>query len=340
ENPSDDISKPYPFYLAYALEDAPETLGEISNWQAERKWDGIRGQIIVRGGELFVWSRGEELMTNRFPEYHPLTTLLPDGTVIDGEILSYKNGEILTFNMLQTRIGRKKVGRKLLLQAPVVLMAYDLLEWNGEDLRSLPLSERRAKLQRLLTTHNTKGIILLSETVEAETWEDLAKVRANAREDRCEGLMLKRKDSLYHSGRKKGDWWKWKIEPLTIDAVMVYAQRGSGRRAQLFTDYTFAVRDGERLVPFTKAYSGLTDKEFKQITTWVRQNTTERFGPVHAVRPQHVFEIAFEGIRASSRHKSGVALRFPRMLRWRTDKHPQDANTLEDLMDMLKTYGA
>ena len=339
ENPSDDISKPYPFYLAYALEAEPAELGDVQAWQAERKWDGIRGQVIVRDGELFVWSRGEELMTNRFPEYHPLTEILPNGTVIDGEILPYKNGEILTFNVLQTRIGRKKIGKKVLLQAPVILMAYDLLELESQDLRQLPLSERRAKLEELLATHDTQGIVMLSEIVEAETWEDLAKIRANARQDKCEGLMLKRKDSPYLAGRKKGDWWKWKIDPLTIDAVLIYAQRGSGRRAQLFTDYTFAVRDGDRLVPFTKAYSGLTDKEFKEITSWVRQNTLERFGPVRSVRPQHVFEIAFEGIRASTRHKSGVALPFPRMLRWRKDKSVQDANTLEDLKGMLKVYG-
>ncbi len=339
ENPSDDISKPYPFYLAYALEDAPESLGAVSDWQAERKWDGIRGQVIVREGELFVWSRGEELMTDRFPEYHPLADLLPNGTVLDGEILPYKNGEILTFNILQTRIGRKKLGKKILLQAPIILMAYDLLELWGEDLRKRPISERRSLLENLLSEHDTQGIVQVSKIVQADTWVDLAKIRANARQDKCEGLMLKRKNAPYQVGRKRGDWWKWKIDPLTIDAVLIYAQRGSGRRANLFTDYTFAVRDGDRLVPFTKAYSGLTDKEFKEITAWVRQNTLERFGPVRSVRPQHVFELAFEGIRASTRHKSGVALRFPRMLRWRKDKAVKDANTLEDLKGMLEVYG-
>jgi len=339
ENPQDDISKPYPFYLAYALEEEPKSLGSVDEWQIERKWDGIRGQIILREGELFVWSRGEDLMTDRFPEFHDLPKLLPDDTVIDGEILPFKNGHPLTFNVLQTRIGRKKLTNKVLDKAPVVLIAYDLIEWQGEDIRERPMSERREILEKMLADNDTNGIVLLSEIVEAETWEQFAKVRETSREHYSEGLMLKRKDSSYQSGRKRGDWWKWKIDPLTIDAVMIYAQRGSGRRANLYTDYTFGVWKKETLVPFTKAYSGLTDKEFKEITSWVRQNTLERFGPVRSVRPTHVFEIAFEGIQKSTRHKSGVALRFPRMLRWRKDKSAKEANTLEDLHKMLEVYG-
>ncbi|MEM0991863.1 MAG: ATP-dependent DNA ligase [Bacteroidota bacterium] len=339
ENPQDDISKPYPFYLAYALEEEPENLGAVTDWQIERKWDGIRGQIILRAGELFVWSRGEELMTNRFPEYHQLPKQLPHGTVIDGEILPFRDGKPLSFNVLQTRIGRKKVSKKVLENAPVVLIAYDLLEWQGTDIRARPMSERRELLEQMLAEYDTEGIVLLSELVEADSWEAYKNERANSRAHQSEGLMLKRKNSIYKAGRKKGDWWKWKVDPLTIDAVMIYAQRGSGRRANLYTDYTFGVWRDELLVPFTKAYSGLTDKEFRQITAWVRQNTLERFGPVRSVKPTHVFEIAFEGIQKSTRHKSGVALRFPRMLRWRKDKKIQDANTLEDLHQMLEVYG-
>ena len=339
ENPLDDISRPYPFYLAYQLEQETTELGDPAGWQAEHKWDGIRGQLIVRDRQLFVWSRGEELVTDKYPEYEPLGHLLPNGTVIDGEILPFKNGEPLSFNALQTRIGRKNVSKKLLRDHPVVLMAYDLLEWKGEDIRQRPLRERRALLEQLVRETESGGILRLSEAVDFADWEALAAERAVARERRSEGVMLKQLDSPYRAGRKKGDWWKWKIDPLTVDAVMIYAQRGHGRRANLYTDFTFAVWDGEDLVPFTKAYSGLTDAEFNRITNWVRRNTLERYGPVRAVQPHHVFEIAFEGIQKSPRHKSGIALRFPRMLRWREDKPIQEANTLEDLRALLKLYG-
>ncbi|MEL7120107.1 MAG: ATP-dependent DNA ligase [Bacteroidota bacterium] len=339
EDPLEDISRPYPFYLAYALEDEPQDLGTLEDWQAEYKWDGIRGQLIVRNEELFVWSRGEELVTDKFPEYHPLTELLPDGTVIDGEILPFDNGQPLGFNVLQTRIGRKNVTKNILKKAPVILMAYDLLEFDGEDWRERPLSERRQKLEELVKEYPTEGIVQLSRLVDGNSWEELTEARENAREQLSEGLMLKRKSSTYRSGRKKGDWWKWKVDPLLIDAVMIYAQRGHGRRANLFSDFTFAVWKGEELVPFTKAYSGLTDKEFNEITQWVNKNTLERFGPVRSVKPIHVFEIAFEGIQASSRHKSGVALRFPRISRWRRDKPVNEANTLDDLKKMLELYG-
>jgi len=339
ENPLDDISKPYPFYLAYALDNEPESLGSPTDWQIERKWDGIRGQLIVRDGELFVWSRGEELVTDKFPEYHPLTELLPDGTVLDGEILPFADGKPLTFNVLQTRIGRKNITKKILQSAPVSLMVYDILEHEGEDIRQRPMQERRQILEEMVKNIPANNILLLSEVLDFETWEDAAAERENSRLHLSEGFMLKRKDSPYRIGRKKGDWWKWKVDPLTIDAVMIYAQQGSGRRANLYTDYTFAVWDEEKLVPFAKAYSGLTDAEFRQITSWVRKNTLERFGPVRSVKPTHVFEIAFEGINKSSRHKSGVALRFPRMLRWRKDKPIKEANTLEDLKGMLEVYG-
>ncbi|MEM6964236.1 MAG: ATP-dependent DNA ligase [Bacteroidota bacterium] len=337
-NPLDDISRPYPFYLAYALEDEPTTLGSPAEWQVERKWDGIRGQLIVRDDNLFVWSRGEELVTDKFPEYHPLAELLPNGTVIDGEILPFKAGKPLTFNVLQTRIGRKNVTKKILESAPVILMCYDLLEYKGKDIRQSPLEERRQLLEKIVSESGSE-ILLLSEVIDFDDWTTAAEVRATSREHFSEGLMIKKLDSTYRSGRKKGDWWKWKVDPLTIDAVMLYAQRGHGRRANLYTDYTFAVWKGEELVPFTKAYSGLTDKEFNEVTAWVRKNTKERFGPVRSVKPELVFEIAFEGINASSRHKSGVALRFPRMLRWRKDKKVDEANTLDDLKKMLEVYG-
>ena len=339
ENALDDISRPYPFYLAYGLEGPPENLGSPDDWQVERKWDGIRGQLIVREDHLFVWSRGEELVTDKFPEYHPLAELLPNGTVIDGEILPFQDGQPLTFNVLQTRIGRKNLTKKILESAPVILMAYDLLEYDGEDIRERPLRERRALLEKIVSENDTQGIIILSEVIDFKEWETATAERAKSREYLSEGLMIKQLKSGYKIGRKKGDWWKWKVDPLTIDAVMIYAQQGHGRRANLYTDYTFAVWDEEKLVPFTKAYSGLTDKEFGKITSWVRKNTKEKFGPVRSVNPELVFEIAFEGINKSSRHKSGVALRFPRMLRWRTDKKAGEANTLVDLKKMLEVYG-
>lgn len=339
ENSLDDISKPYPFYLAYQLEGEAKELGTPAEWQAEHKWDGIRGQLIVRDQQLFVWSRGEELVTNQFPEYSPLAQLLPNGTVIDGEILPFKDGTPLSFQQLQTRLGRKNITKKILQTAPVILMAYDLLEHQGQDIRAQPLQERRRLLEAMVDQYPTNGLLRLSPIVSFEDWAMLREERSIAREKHSEGIMLKRLNSPYLSGRKRGDWWKWKVDPLTIDAVMIYAQRGHGRRANLFTDFTFAVWNGEQLVPFTKAYSGLTDKEFGEITAWVRKNTVDRFGPVRAVTPQHVFEIAFEGIQASKRHKSGVALRFPRISRWRKDKDLQSANTLEDLHQMLAQYG-
>ncbi len=333
-----DHSKPYPFYLAYALEQEPALLGEPGEWQAEWKWDGIRGQIIKRNGLLFVWSRGEDLITDKFPEYTSLTEKLPDGTVIDGEILPVQNGTVLNFNVLQTRIGRKNVTRKQLEEAPAGIFAYDLLEQDGEDIRQLSMEERRHRLAAIVADVNLPNLIL-SPIVPFQSWEELSQLRLKARNNNSEGLMLKRKSSPYQVGRKRGDWWKWKIDPLTIDAVMIYAQKGTGRRSNLYTDYTFAVRDGDKLVSFTKAYSGLTDKEFAQVDNFVKRNSIEKFGPVRTVKPELVFEIAFEGIAASNRHKSGVALRFPRMLRWRKDKPPEEINTLEDLKKMLEIYG-
>ncbi len=333
-----DWSKPYPFYLAYAIEGDVHELGEPGQWQAEWKWDGIRGQIIKRNNELFVWSRGEELMTEKFPEYHSLQAALPDGIAIDGEIIPSINQKPLPFALLQTRIGRKNVTKKQLQEAPVAFFAYDLLEYNGEDWRGKTLEERRSQLEEIVITLNHPSLVL-SPVVPFSNWEELAKLRNSSREWGAEGFMLKKKTSTYQVGRKRGDWWKWKIDPLTIDAVMIYAQKGAGRRSNLYTDYTFAVKDGDKLIPFTKAYSGLTDKEFTQVDAFVKKNSLEKFGPVRTVKPELVFEIAFEGIAASNRHKSGVALRFPRISRWRTDKKPDEINTLADLKKMLDLYG-
>ncbi|ANE53388.1 ATP-dependent DNA ligase [Flavisolibacter tropicus] len=333
-----DVSKPYPFYLAYALEEDPHTLGDPNDWQVEWKWDGIRGEIIKRQGELFVWSRGEELMTEKFPEYHSLQEVLPNGIALDGEIIPSIDQKPLPFAILQTRIGRKNITKKQLQEAPIAFFAYDLLEYEGEDWRTRPLEERRAKLEELIIGFNHPALIL-SPVVSFDTWDELAALRNTSREMGAEGFMLKKKSSTYQVGRKRGDWWKWKVDPLTIDAVMVYAQKGSGRRSNLYTDYTFAVRDGDKLVTFTKAYSGLTDKEFAQVDAFVKRNSIEKFGPVRTVKPELVFELAFEGIAASSRHKSGVALRFPRILRWRHDKKPEEINTLYDLKQILEIYG-
>ncbi len=344
-DPGEAASRPYPFYLAYQLDGPPDSLGAPADWAAEWKWDGIRGQLILREGQHFVWSRGEELMTDRFPEFAAARDFLPDGTVLDGEILAWDHVSEApqSFNALQARIGRKTVPKRLLAEAPVVLRPYDLLEWGGEDQRARPFAERRAQLEAACVGLPPDAPLRLSPLVAFEDWDALAAIRETARERQAEGLMLKRRASPYLAGRKKGDWWKWKVDPLTIDAVMTYAQAGHGRRANLYTDFTFAVWDGPpgegALVPFTKAYSGLTDAEFRRITAWVRKNTLERYGPVRAVKPVHVFEIHFEGIRRSTRHKSGVALRFPRMARWREDKPAEEANTLADLHAMLDAYG-
>lgn len=333
-----NASRPYPFALASPLEDGPEGLGAPTDWHAEWKWDGIRGQLIHRPGLLALWSRGEELITDRFPEFAPLADFLPPGTVIDGEVLAWNiaANRPLPFADLQKRIGRKTVPKKLLQESPAHLLAYDLLEDAGQDLRAVPFAERQARLTALLAALPRDLPLSLSPPVAFADWAELATARQSAREKLAEGIMLKRKESLYFTGRKRGDWWKWKLDPFTVDAVMLYAQAGHGRRANLFTDFTFAVRDGNALVPFTKAYSGLTDAEFAEITRWVQKNTLERFGPVRRVPPELVFEIGFEGIQESPRHKSGIALRFPRMIRWRRDKPVEEIDTLEGLRDLLR----
>ena len=331
-----DLSRPFPFYLAYALEGELESLGEPAEWQAEWKWDGIRAQVIRRDGRTYIWSRGGELVTERFPELAEAAEHLPDGTVLDGEIMPWKQGEALPFAQLQRRIGRKKLGPKILADVPVVLVAYDLLELEGRDLRTEPLVTRRAELARVVEMASLLSTFVLSPVVPLATWDDARRAHADSRTRRAEGLMLKRLDAPYGVGRRKGGWWKWKVQPFSIDAVMVYAQPGSGRRALLHTDYTFAVRDGDALVPFAKAYSGLTDAEIRTLDAWIRRHTLEKFGPVRHVEPVQVFELAFEGIQHSPRHKSGVAVRFPRIARWRTDKPASEADTIETLRQILE----
>ena len=364
--------QPYPFFLAHALQQPVDQfdslLGPAENWQVEWKWDGIRAQLVKREGRLWIWSRGEELVTDRFPELHTLVQCLPDGTVIDGEIVVWKAStdqqgvspnefalstpapqstpestpSVQPFALLQQRIGRKTLGKKILEDVPVVVLAYDLLEWQGHDWRSKPQHERRAQLEQVIVSAQSP-VLMASPILSGTDWLDLGKQREASRSLGVEGMMLKARDSMYGVGRTKdmGVWWKWKVDPFSVDAVLIYAQRGHGRRASLYSDYTFAVWDGppqssERtLVPFAKAYSGLTDEEMRKVDAIVRKTTVEKFGPVRSVTPTLVFELGFEGIALSKRHKSGIAVRFPRMLRWRQDKPVAEADSLATLQDLL-----
>ncbi|MBD8146869.1 ATP-dependent DNA ligase [Pseudomonas fluorescens] len=336
--------QPYPFFLAHGLaqplEQFDALLGSPDDWQVEWKFDGIRAQLVKREGRLWVWSRGEELVTERFPELHSLVSGLPDGTVIDGEIVVWKNA-VQPFALLQQRIGRKTLSKKVLEDAPVAVLAYDLLEYQGDDWRNHSLAQRRTQLERVIAQCN-QPVLLPSPLLEGQTWEALAVQREASRSLGVEGMMIKDRKGLYGVGRTKdmGLWWKWKVDPFSVDAVLIYAQRGHGRRASLYSDYTFAVWDGppgsERtLVPFAKAYSGLTDEEMRKVDAIVRKTTVEKFGPVSSVTPSMVFELGFEGIALSKRHKSGIAVRFPRMLRWRQDKPVEEADNLATLQDLL-----
>jgi DNA ligase-1 len=373
EAPLRGDGQPYPFFLAHQLDAPPEVfaakLGPVSDWQVEWKYDGIRGQIVKRSGKVWLWSRGEELVTDRFPEIVALAQPLPSGTVLDGEIMVWKEepvdppgtsiGRPAPFSLLQQRIGRKTLTKKVLADAPVTFMAYDLLEQERQDIRGLPQHERRARLEALL--HGTG--FKVSPIERHSSWLDFATQRQRSRELGVEGFMLKRLDAAYGTGRTKAEglWWKWKIDPMTIDCVLIYAQAGHGRRASVYTDYTFAVWNRQpqgkkeadavleaiarrepahpgslQLVAFAKAYSGLTDEEFRQVDAIIRKTTLEKFGPVRSVKPSLVFELGFEGINRSPRHKSGIAVRFPRMLRIRLDKPLHEANTLQDLEALLK----
>lgn len=336
--------QPYPFFLAHGLSQPVEQfetlLGSPADWQVEWKWDGIRAQLVKREGRLWIWSRGEELVTERFPELHSLVSGLPDGTVIDGEIVVWKDA-VQPFALLQQRIGRKTMSKKVLEDAPVAVLAYDLLEHEGDDWRNHTQAERRAQLEQVIAQCN-QPVLQASPLLTGTTWQDLAEQREASRSLGVEGMMLKDRKGLYGVGRTKdmGLWWKWKVDPFSVDAVLIYAQRGHGRRASLYSDYTFAVWDGppgsERtLVPFAKAYSGLTDEEMRKVDAIVRKTTVEKFGPVSSVTPSMVFELGFEGIALSKRHKSGIAVRFPRMLRWRQDKAVEEADSLTTLQDLL-----
>jgi DNA ligase-1 len=338
--------QPYPFFLAHpfniGVEQFDALLGSPADWLVEWKWDGIRAQLVKRAGQVWLWSRGEELVTERFPELAAMGEALPDGTVLDGEIAVWREDKVRPFAELQKRIGRKTLGPKLLRDIPVVLLAYDLLEWQGRDLRALPQAERRVLMDELVTQLQHPQLIA-SPMLTGESWQDLARQREAAREMGVEGMMLKQRQAAYGVGRTKdvGTWWKWKIDPLSVDAVLIYAQRGHGRRASLYSDYTFAVWDASpgvpdrKLVPFAKAYSGLTDEEMGRVDAVIRKTTVESFGPVRSVKPTLVFELGFEGIARSTRHKSGIAVRFPRMLRWREDKPVEEADTLETLAALL-----
>ena len=339
-------SRPYPFCLAHAIdhEQGPVSIGDAADYLAEWKWDGIRGQVIRRDDQTFIWSRGEELMENRWPEIESAAACLPNGTVLDGEILASRVGphgetEVLPFAQLQRRIGRKTVGKKLLTEVPVIFHAFDLIEKEGQDIRELPMFQRREKLDLLLADIEHPHLCL-TKLIAGQSWDEWTTIRETSRDQNAEGLMLKHKMSPYDIGRTRGTWWKWKVQPYTIDAVLIYAQKGHGKRAGLFTDYTFALWDGGKLVPFAKAYSGLDDSEIKKVDKFVRQNTNDTFGPVRSVTPTLVMELAFEGLQRSTRHKSGIATRFPRILRWRLDKKADQANQLSELLAMLPDEGA
>lgn len=334
EGVSENASKPYPFCLANPFDSDTSDLGAPSRWLAEWKYDGIRAQVIKRNGEVFIWSRGEEIINDQFPEIVEQAKLLKDGTVLDGELLVYENGSPQPFARLQKRIGRKSVSLKMRAENPISFIVFDLLELDGIDFRNAKLAERRVKLVAMLPEGG--GIpFLVSTAVPFENFEELERFRLFSRGKGVEGLMLKRLDSVYQAGRKRGDWWKWKVDPWTVDAVLLYAQAGHGRRAGLFTDYTFAVWENGRLVPFAKAYSGLTDDEIVEVDKYIKQNTIEKFGPVRSVTPKLVFEIAFEGIQFSSRHKCGIAVRFPRIVRWRRDLSLKDVDTLQQLKKLV-----
>lgn len=336
ENPA----KPYPFCLASPLDKEPAALGALSDWFVEWKWDGIRAQFIKRSGQVFIWSRGEELVNDQFPEIVEEGASVPDGVVLDGEILVWQDNRPSPFHYLQTRLGRKKPSKKLQGQYPCVLLAYDLIEVEATDIRELPLKERKSRLDKLQESlpDEAKARFLMSNRLNFNEWADLKIALADAPKMRAEGYMLKSAKSSYKDGRRKGYWWKWKMEPYHLDVVLIYAQAGHGRRANLYTDYTLAVWDEDNLVPIAKAYSGLNQQEIERLDRWIKRNTEEKFGPVRKVAPVQVLQIAFEGISPSNRHKSGLALRFPRIARWREDKLAKDADTLKAAHDLLATY--
>lgn len=332
---SRDAAQPYPFFLASAWNDDPAELGEPGTWRAEWKWDGIRAQLICRDGCAMVWTRGEEVASGSFPELVELSQSLPTGTVLDGEVLAWEQGGPLPFALLQRRLNRTNVEPRLFQDVPVVFMAYDVLERGGVDVRREPLEARLALLDELVREAGSGAVLRKSTGVAFATWAELATARTQSRERGVEGVMLKRLGSAYGNGRTRGDWWKWKVEPYALDMVLTHAQPGSGKRSGLFTDYTFGLRRGDGLVTAAKAYSGLSDAEIREVDAFVRGNTLSRHGPVRLVEPTLVFEIAFEGVQESGRHASGLAVRFPRISRWRRDKKASEANTVDDLRELV-----
>ena len=344
-----DLSIPYPFYLAYPLPMDPtanddeqhqalKELGAITHYQIEWKWDGIRGQLIRRKGKVFLWSRGSELISDSFPELVSAGESFNEDVVLDGEIIAYKDS-IEPFEQLQRRLGRKQPSKNMLHKVPVRFIAYDILERNGKDLRKESLKVRRNHLEQFIHQHQLDRV-MISDTIKMDTWSHLVDLHKQSRQYHAEGFMIKSIESQYREGRKRGDWWKWKVNPMTVDAVLLYANRGSGRRANLYSDYTFAVwssddKESRTLLPFAKAYSGLTDKEITEVDKFVKKNTKERFGPVRSVVPQLVMEIGFEDIRKSTRHKSGFAVRFPRIMRWRKDKPLDEIDSIDRLQYLL-----
>ncbi len=333
-HPSEDLSLPYPIYSAQSLDVEIAELGDPSGWIAERKWDGIRGQLILRGNEYYLWSSDEELISSKFPELEILKDKIDEDIVIEGEILPYKEGKVLSHNLLQSRLGRKNITKKQLLEAPIIFIASDLIEYKGEDIRDQSLYDRRRLLESV-TGEISSDLLLFSDEVKFNSWEELAIERENSRAFYSDGLFLKKKESKYNLKCEKGDWWIWKMKPFAVDAVLIYVQRGTGQKAKTYTEFTFAVKKGDALIPFTKASTGLSAEEIEEIALFVKKNTLERFGPVRSITPELVFEIEFEGIAKSTRHKSGIVLRFPRIKKWKKDSQKEDINTLQDLNKML-----
>ena len=336
-NAATDPGVPYPFMLANPLHDGLESLGPISDWLIEWKWDGIRAQLIRRSGSAMLWSRGEEIVSHTFPEIIQAAAVIPDGTVLDGEIVAWNEsaGRPEPFTRLQRRLNRLTVEMTFWPEVPVTFIAFDLLEYEGKDVRDRELHERRTMLASVLRALPA-GTLRMATALEDVSWKEIGQHIEHSRQRGVEGVMLKQRTSAYRPGRPAGPWWKLKVEPFTVDAVMIAAEPGHGRRAGLLTDYTFGVWDAGALVPIAKAYSGLTDAEIVEMDRFVRSHTTERHGPVHVVEPLRVFEIGFEAIQLSTRHKSGIAVRFPRILRMRDDKTPAEADRLETMRALLK----
>ena len=343
-NRTDRGAIPYPFYLASPVEIEKIKETPPADWRLEYKWDGIRGQLIKRDTGAYLWSRGEELVNHVFPEIIEMAENLPDGTVLDGEILCWQKDvrKPMAFASLQRRLGRKTVNKKLLKECPTVFLAYDILEHKSIDIRAYNLRDRLKLLESVQLNYNHPCLVIDNEKEFAE-WEELIQLRDRARLEGAEGLMIKKISSHYLSGRKRGYWWKYKHDPMTLDAVLIYAQAGTGKRANLFTDYTFALWDNSnknskdrKLVTFAKAYSGLNNSELMELDKWIRTHTIERYGPTRVVEQKQIFEIAFEGVMESKRHKCGLAVRFPRIHRWRIDKPVMEADCIEQAQALLK----